>query len=1196
MRSFGNPFSFIFLLISFVFISKTSKSQVGEFDLLKSQYNRLTQQQKLDSALFVARQMNDWAFRNEGDTSLRYALSFKYLGGTFYNLDLDSAKYFWQKSLDMLNSQHREESIHAAQCYQNLGLYYLNKTEYDLSQSLYIRAKNIYEKLTEKNIIDYAQCLFNLGVTYTETLDVEMAEKWFLETLELYKDTFGNEAPEYVSILEEIVRVFWNIDYNLAERYCEDLLRKKKDVFGANHIQYANTLSVLGDLNFYYFNNKKSEDCYKEAIKIFRADEKLYPDYIFTLDNLGRLYSRQAKFQMSLECHTDALKYAEYLLGIETPEYACILNNLGALHFDEGHEVVAYNYFTQALDIFKVTLGEKNPYYSATLNNLGLICINNFEFSKAELFFSEALEILKNTSGANHPDYAETLNNLGLMFFRSGNFVQAESYYKLAFDVYTNTLGQDHPECFAILCDLGELYSRFGKFTSAELSFRLAQKICKNTFGVNHPKYALILGELGNLYSDLGDYKSSEKYFAEALCILKNKNGFQDKNYGAFMANKGALHFKSGDFKSAMRCAKQALKIHKKSKQKEDIDYATLMSNFGNIYSVIGKYKTASKYYQKANHIYYSLLGSESQENILSLVNLAKVSYDLGNINAAINYYGELLGIRKDLILKNFSLYTLSDLNSMQKVDYPFNHIINLFSSSYFTLNPNSIELSYNEALLSKSLMLEMSVVFDRLCSQVSDENLKINYEKMKEARRIVCQMQSEGSENKNIIERNNILADSLDEILVKNLGEYAAAKHNFEITWKDVQNSLSPNDAAIEFASYYDEIDSTQKSFALVVRPSYEYPKLVKIGAEPEIKEAIQIKDFSTLYSLVWQGLDSLLEGVDKVYYSPDGELNNLSFSGLYERVEGSDSISYLIDRYELHQLTTTRYLADGTLSKQKPFEASAALLGGIDFNQIPSVDAASKGEESNEDYLLQLNLDKEIQQNRSSSFSSKMPPLKGTEIEVKTISGLLNHSGWNTTSYTGQSAGENQIKYDLLQKSPGVLHIATHGFAFPDIIKKESYLMQMNEKSTYKASEDPMVRCGLMLSGSNISWAGEPKKMIEQTGDDGILTAAEVANMDLSNTKLVVLSACETGLGKIEGSEGTFGLKRAFKLAGVEQLIVSLWSVPDKETMELMTLFYTDLTLTKDPTVSYAKAQREMRYRYPYEPEKWAGFVLVR
>jgi CHAT domain-containing protein len=133
-------------------------------------------------------------------------------------------------------------------------------------------------------------------------------------------------------------------------------------------------------------------------------------------------------------------------------------------------------------------------------------------------------------------------------------------------------------------------------------------------------------------------------------------------------------------------------------------------------------------------------------------------------------------------------------------------------------------------------------------------------------------------------------------------------------------------------------------------------------------------------------------------------------------------------------------------------------------------------------------------------------------------------------------------------------------------------------------------------MFSGANISWNGDSKKMIETSGDDGILTAAEVANMDLSNTKLVVLSACETGLGKIESSEGTFGLKRGFKLAGVDQIIVSLWKVPDNETMELMTLFYSDLSITKDIDSSFNKAQKEMRNRYPSEPEKWAGFVLVR
>ena len=150
--------------------------------------------------------------------------------------------------------------------------------------------------------------------------------------------------------------------------------------------------------------------------------------------------------------------------------------------------------------------------------------------------------------------------------------------------------------------------------------------------------------------------------------------------------------------------------------------------------------------------------------------------------------------------------------------------------------------------------------------------------------------------------------------------------------------------------------------------------------------------------------------------------------------------------------------------------------------------------------------------------------------------------------------------------------------------------------EEVSYRASEDPMVRSGLMFSGSNVSWTGNPQKMIEETGEDGILTAAEVSNMDLSNTKLVVLSACETGLGKIEGSEGTFGLKRGFKLAGVEQMIVSLWKVDDEKTMELMTLFYEDLTQSLNPVTSFEKAQKQMRETYPTRPDLWAGFVLVR
>ncbi len=470
----------------------------------------------------------------------------------------------------------------------------------------------------------------------------------------------------------------------------------------------------------------------------------------------------------------------------------------------------------------------------------------------------------------------------------------------------------------------------------------------------------------------------------------------------------------------------------------------------------------------------------------------------------------------------------------------------------------------------------------------------------MKKLRQMVNKMQSEGSNKKEIIESYIHQADSLDKILVNKIGEYANAKRKFEITWKDIQNNLSDSEAAIEFARYYNYKDSIYEYMALVVRPNYEYPKLVKLGSELNIKNASSQKEFSELYKYIWSGIDSLLTGVKTVYYSPVGELNNVSFSALISanKNQSDSSISnwsYLMDRYDIQQVTTTRYLAHGTLKKNESIPLSIKLIGGVNYSDLPQSKDSIEINESTEDYALQINLQNEVIDPKSNR-GGKINYLKGSEIEVKEIAKTLKNSGWETTISDGKNAGEYQFKSELKEKSPGIIHISTHGFAFPEKETKEENGFQKKETATYKVSEDPMVRCGLMFSGANISWNGDSRKMIETSGDDGILTAAEVSNLDLSNTKLIVLSACETGLGKIESSEGTFGLKRGFKLAGVDRIIVSLWKVPDNETMELMTLFYSELSITKDIDSSFNKAQKEMRNRYPYEPEKWAGFVLVR
>lgn len=196
------------------------------------------------------------------------------------------------------------------------------------------------------------------------------------------------------------------------------------------------------------------------------------------------------------------------------------------------------------------------------------------------------------------------------------------------------------------------------------------------------------------------------------------------------------------------------------------------------------------------------------------------------------------------------------------------------------------------------------------------------------------------------------------------------------------------------------------------------------------------------------------------------------------------------------------------------------------------------------------------------------------------------------NTTILTGKAATAASVKA-LSGNSPTILHIATHGFFFPDLKQaKPDGVGFEGQRNQFEVAENPLLRSGLVMAGANYVWKGG--KPIEGV-DDGILTAYDVSNLNLKGTELVVLSACETALGQVRGSEGVYGLQRAFKMAGVRYLLMSLWRVSDKETAEYMTYFYQELLKTGSVPRAYDYAQSQIRHKYPKEPFNWAAFVLL-
>jgi CHAT domain-containing protein len=407
----------------------------------------------------------------------------------------------------------------------------------------------------------------------------------------------------------------------------------------------------------------------------------------------------------------------------------------------------------------------------------------------------------------------------------------------------------------------------------------------------------------------------------------------------------------------------------------------------------------------------------------------------------------------------------------------------------------------------------------------------------------------------------------------------------------------------------FFDERDSSYRYNALVLRNDASAPQLVRLCTEKQLSAILPRAGFSALYPLVWEPIDSLLANINTIYFAPVGMLSNVPFHALYkannegdvltaavtnkrgvtveeESTSSENGASYLLDRYTLHQLSSTRSLAMDLRERADiPLKPSIALLGGVDYDMLPGTSASTKGKTT-----------KYNGKRSSESASGRLAYLEGTKSEVEAIQQVLVPKQWKVTSLTQSEASEEKL-LDVLEKAQtGVLHLATHGYAFPEFNYIDTNESEQSFKYSFRYSQNPMVRSGVILSGGNWAWTGSDTLSKLGAKQNGILTALEVSQLNLSHTKLVVLSACETGLGKIEGSEGTFGLTRGFKLAGVEQLVVSLWSVPDKETMELMTEFYSELAKTNTATNAFASAQKTMRHKYPNRPDLWAGFVLVR
>ena len=389
---------------------------------------------------------------------------------------------------------------------------------------------------------------------------------------------------------------------------------------------------------------------------------------------------------------------------------------------------------------------------------------------------------------------------------------------------------------------------------------------------------------------------------------------------------------------------------------------------------------------------------------------------------------------------------------------------------------------------------------------------------------------------------------------------------------WIDIKNQLKDTDKAIVFAKVERKATENSQYIAFVIDYTYDQPKVINICNENQLIEWENDShlNLQRLFDIVWQPINDEISASSRIYFSTDGLLHKLP-------------IENALTSCPAVRLSSLRSLTQKS-SKHKLSQAS--LFGGLSY----SLDGNK---------LLTENDSIPVMQNGRSKVGSRdvrygVKELTHTKAEVIAISNILQKRGIVVTTYTGENGTEEAFR-TLSRKNIDILHIATHGFFWTqEEAGERNYVAFLSGWNAGKTAGDDasMLRSGLLFSGANVSLAGE---QLPNAVEDGVLTAQELSSLDLENVELVVMSACDTGLGEVN-SEGVFGLQRGFKLAGAKSLLMSLWKVDDEATKVLMTEFYRYLLDGKSKTESLRLAQEYVKSQPGWNaPEYWAGFILL-
>ena len=1151
-----------FLLLSLsianpAFSQTTAEKSEELWNLRQTEIEQFYQEGNLEEALKSLREAVTLAETAFGSGGLETISSMLLLAQIHAELDqLEEADQVYQVALETSVAAHGDAGVETLSVLDNYGEF-LNSIDPEMAEPVFQEAL----RLTNEDNPQRPARMKALGMNLQELGRIDEAEKMLSQALQAYKIILGNKDTDTLSVMVKLAQLYDS----------QGKLASAQELF---ETALPSMLEVLDKNNFLILESN---------------------------ENLAEIYRQQGKFPQAEKLFVQSMEGAIAVYGEEDPFVVQVKSHLAQLYEDTGELKKALSLHQQVYEIDLILVGENHPNTAGDLNNIASVHRRLGDYQKAEKLFRKSLKVMIAALGEESPQSVSVMNNLALFLENQGLYDEAEPLFKKAYRFSGKIQGEKHPTTLALLNNLAFLYESQGDFKRSEMNYKKVIQLNTEVFGENHTNTLSNLNNLAYLFMRDKRFDEAQPIFEKVHRLWSAQLGVDHQNTLKALNNLGRVQKSLGNLAEAEKSISAALSGRTRVFGKRHADTLRSMNDIGELYVVQGKKDEAIKMFRETLKLEEEVLGENHPYTFETLNNLADLLKTMGKTEEAYEIFK--IGFNRRNAFLDRVLWVAGDNTRQSYISLhrPEQHA---FIRMLLSLNDERTARDLFEiSLRRKGLLLKITSETQQVVMLSGAPELQAITEELTQTRKKLAGLTLSGPNDENRAEFPRTIYELEEKVnlLQLKLGEKSQRfrQSTKEVTVDEVVAGMGEN-AFVDFLSFRGE-DDTYKILAIVVNQGefsfVEYEDLELISSMVmELREIVQdegaededIKSVAAeLWEELWQPLTDGLGETESIFISPDGLLNVLPFDLLTD-----DDDSYLLENFDLRIISSSRDLALEPLLAAK---GDLMIIAGPDYDS---------------DKLLKTPAAREVTHNRSRSVSQgarmgsglrglNFDPLPGAEKEgevIKEVADLKDASsgGSRESKIYSQRIAEEKLLRNM-SSAPEVLHIATHGFFLKEDEKLKKRLQGLSRGSTSipPPADNPLLRAGLAFAGlnANASMLGEI-----DTDNDGVLTAMEVLSLDLAGTQLVVLSACETGLGEIHEGEGVYGLRRSFQEAGARNIINSFWEVSDAGTQLLMTKFYDKFLTGMSARQALREARLEMLDDVQWSaPYYWSAFVMV-